>query len=224
MTDRRWFLVSLLVLAAACALRPPPAPQAPERKAPAAGERWFKGNTHTHTLNSDGDSPPSVVARWYRDQGYDFLVLSDHNFLTRVDVLQEEIDREIARANKEAKEAKEMKPPFLLIPGEEVSDKHGQAAIHVNALDSRRVIGAQGGQSLGEVLQRCIDAVRAAGGVPAVNHPNFGWSLTGDDLAAARGLRHFEVYNGHPEVHNWGGGGSPGLEEMWDGLLTRGVR
>ncbi len=189
--------------------------RAPPRKAPAEGERWFKGNTHTHTLNSDGDSSPSVVARWYRDHGYDFLVLSDHNFHTRVDVLQEEIDRENSRAKK---------PPFLLIPGEEVTDKHEKAEIHVNALDSSRLVGAQGGSSRGEVLQRCIDAVRSAGGVPAANHPNFGWSLSADDLAAAKGLRHFEVYNGHPDIHNWGGGGSPSLEEMWDDLLTRGVR
>lgn len=27
--------------------------------------RWFKGNTHAHTIESDGDSPPEVVARWY---------------------------------------------------------------------------------------------------------------------------------------------------------------
>ena len=44
--------------------------------------RWFKGNTHTHTLNSDGDSTPDDVVRWYREHGYHFLVLTDHNFLT----------------------------------------------------------------------------------------------------------------------------------------------
>ena len=43
---------------------------------------WYKGNTHTHTLNSDGDSTPDDVVRWYREHGYRFLVLSDHNFLT----------------------------------------------------------------------------------------------------------------------------------------------
>ena len=25
-------------------------------------DRWFKGNTHTHTTNSDGDAPPEQVA------------------------------------------------------------------------------------------------------------------------------------------------------------------
>ena len=46
--------------------------------------RWYKGNTHTHTLNSDGDSTPDDVVRWYRQHGYHFLVLTDHNFLTSV--------------------------------------------------------------------------------------------------------------------------------------------
>jgi hypothetical protein len=27
---------------------------------------WYKGNTHTHTLNSDGDSTPDEMVRWYR--------------------------------------------------------------------------------------------------------------------------------------------------------------
>jgi len=40
--------------------------------------RWFKGNTHTHTLNSDGDSTPDEVVKWYREHGYHFLVLTDH--------------------------------------------------------------------------------------------------------------------------------------------------
>ena len=49
--------------------------------------RWFKGTTHTHTLNSDGDSTPDEVVRWYREHGYQFLVLTDHNFLTSIDAL-----------------------------------------------------------------------------------------------------------------------------------------
>ena len=29
----------------------------------AGATRWYKGNTHTHTLNSDGDSTPDDVVR-----------------------------------------------------------------------------------------------------------------------------------------------------------------
>ena len=43
--------------------------------------RWWRGNTHTHTLWSDGRAAPEFVAAWYKDNGYDFLVLSDHNTL-----------------------------------------------------------------------------------------------------------------------------------------------
>ncbi len=57
------------------------------QQTPAAG-RWYKGNTHTHTLNSDGDSTPDAVVQWYREHGYQFLVLTDHNFLTSVDGTQ----------------------------------------------------------------------------------------------------------------------------------------
>ncbi len=48
----------------------------------AASSRWWKGNTHTHTLWSDGDGAPDLVTDWYVSQGYDFLVLSDHNVLS----------------------------------------------------------------------------------------------------------------------------------------------
>ncbi|MEX0686661.1 MAG: hypothetical protein WD267_03230 [Balneolales bacterium] len=47
------------------------------------GYYWWKGNLHTHTLWSDGDQFPEVVAQWYYKHGYHFLALSDHNTLMR---------------------------------------------------------------------------------------------------------------------------------------------
>lgn len=43
------------------------------------GMTWKKGALHTHTLWSDGRSLPEVVLKTYRDEGYDFVCLSDHN-------------------------------------------------------------------------------------------------------------------------------------------------
>jgi hypothetical protein len=180
--------------------------------------RWWKGNTHTHTLNSDGDSSPGEVAHWYRDHDYDFLCISDHNYVTSIDELQRELDREGLARHKRR---------LLLIPGEEVTDGLPDAkdpTLHVNALDLRKTLQPQKGASTREVLQRDIDAILAAGAMPSVNHPNYCWAITADDLAALKGLRHFEIYNGHPGVNNFGGGGRPSLEVMWDDLLTRGVR
>ena len=170
--------------------------------------RWYKGNTHTHTLNSDGDSTPDDVVRWYREHRYQFLVLTDHNFLTSVDGLN-------ALHGADEK--------FLVIKGEEVSDRIEEKSLHINGLDVNAVVPPQGGSSVVEVLQRNVDAIRRANGIPHINHPSFRWSITADELQRVRNNRLFEIFNGHPQVNNAGGGGVPGLEEVWDAILTDGT-
>src|SRR5205823_5453950 len=114
---------------------------------------------------------------------------------------------------------------MLLIPGEEVTDAIGdKVPIHLNGFDMPNLVEPQHGTKTAQVLQRDIDAIRAAGGLPSVNHPNYCWAITVEDLAVLKGVKHFEIFNGHPDVNNFGGGGRPGLEAMWDDLLTRGVR
>jgi hypothetical protein len=176
--------------------------------APGPPSRWFKGNTHTHTLNSDGDSTPDDVVRWYREHGYQFVVLTDHNFLTSVDGLN-------------ALHGASQK--FLVVKGEELTDRADGKPLHINGLDVSREIPAQGGSTTAEVLQRSVDAIRSANGVPHINHPNFGWAITTDQLAQVKNNKLFEIFNGHPQVNNLGGGGVPGLEEVWDALLSRGI-
>ena len=77
--NARVALIAILLVALVSATRVP-RPLASQEQTTA---RWYKGNTHTHTTESDGDSTPDVVTRWYREHGYQFLVLSDHNVLTR---------------------------------------------------------------------------------------------------------------------------------------------
>ncbi len=177
-------------------------------QAPQPALQWFKGNTHTHTLESDGDSTPEEVTRWYKEHGYNFLVLSDHNVHTAVDALN----------------ARHAVPgTFTLIRGEEVTSAFEGKAIHVNGIDTRDRIGRQQGTSVVEVLQRSVDAIRAQEGVPHINHPNFQWSLTPDQLRSVRNNKLFEIYNGHPTVNNVGGGGIPGTEAAWDEILSSGI-
>lgn len=171
------------------------------------GAQWLKGNTHTHTTNSDGDTPPEQVARWYKSHKYDFLVLSDHNVFTDPATLASLVDS-----------------TFLLIPGEEVTTAYQSASVHVNALDIKRLIPAPKGNSLLETVQNTIDAIRADNAIPHINHPNFRWSIDTTVLWRMRNDRLIEIHNGHPTVHNEGGGDWPGLEEAWDALLTRGKR
>lgn len=198
------FLVSATLLgamiAAAPALRSAPAQSAPLR--------WFKGNTHTHTLNSDGDSSPDDVAKWYKSHGYNFLVLSDHNVLTSVEALDALQGRDES---------------FLLIKGEEVTDRFEGRPIHVNGLDIAERVEPQHGGSVLDVLQRNVDAIRRVRGVPHINHPNFGWAITAEEIQQVRNNKLLEIFNGHPMVNNAGGGGVPGLEQAWDAILTAGT-
>ena len=43
----------------------------------APGHFW-RGNLHTHSNRSDGVLPPEEVCRRYREEGYDFIALTDH--------------------------------------------------------------------------------------------------------------------------------------------------
>ncbi|MEO8243346.1 MAG: CehA/McbA family metallohydrolase [bacterium] len=43
-----------------------------------AAGRFWRGNLHTHSTRSDGVLAPEEVCRRYRDEGYDFLALTDH--------------------------------------------------------------------------------------------------------------------------------------------------
>jgi hypothetical protein len=184
------------------------APFVLDAQQPAPAKRWYKGNTHTHTINSDGDSSPDEVVRWYKEHGYQFLVLTDHNVLTSVEGLNALLG---------------LDEKFLVIRGEEVTDRFGDKPIHVNGLDPERYIEPQGGTSVVDVIQRNVDAIRAAGAVPHLNHPNFGWAVTADELKQVRNNRLFEIFNGHPMVNNIGGGGVPGMEEAWDAILSSGL-
>lgn len=192
----------LALLAAATAAAPAKAQDAP------ANLHWFKGNTHTHTINSDGDSSPDDVVKWYRTHGYQFVVLTDHNVLYSVDALNA---------------LHGLDERFLVIRGEEVTDRFGDHLIHINALDPARLVVPQGGTSVVDVMQRNVNEIRAAEGIPHINHPNFRWAITPEQLAQVRNNKLFEIYNGHPQVNNLGGGGVPGLEEAWDAILSSGV-
>jgi len=171
--------------------------------------RWYRGNTHTHTLNSDGDSTPDEAVRWYREQKYHFVVITDHNLVTPVDGLN---------AIYAAPER------FLVIRGEEVTDSSAdKKPVHLNLIEGEEFVAPQGGATPAEALRRNIAAMLAAKGVISINHPNFGWALTAEDLLSGKGADVLEIANAHPQVNNNGGGISPSTEALWDTMLTAGI-
>lgn len=198
-----FFALSLLALVPLFQGKDGPAFEIPRT----AGLHWFKGNTHTHTTMSDGDSAPEEVARWYKEKGYRFLVLSDHNFFTDPKTLSSLVDSS-----------------FLLISGEELTSSFQKKPVHVNGLNIPRKLDPQIDTTLLGTIQKNVDEVRSVKGAPHINHPNFGWAIDQFTLLKVKNNSLLEIFNGHPLVHNLGGGGTPGLEEVWDFLLTSGMR
>lgn len=111
---------------------------------------------------------------------------------------------------------------FLMIRSEEITDKFQGKPIHMNVTNVDKFIAPQGGTSVADVIQRNIDAVlqqRKDTGIPMfphVNHPNFYYAISVQDMIRLRGERFFEVYNGHFLVNNYGDSLHSGTEHMWD--------
>lgn len=204
--------IAACIAACACAgggAATPPAPSTAyhfERTDYSVG-KWYKGNTHTHTSETDGDSSPEVVASWYKNHGYNFLVLSDHEILLDLSKISHLEDS-----------------AFRFVPGEEITGKFGTKPVHLVGINISRVLAPLPGATAAATIQRTVDSVRAAGGVPQINHPNFGWALTENDLMQVKNVNLVEIHNGHPLVNNEGGGDSPGMDAVWDYLLSHGKR
>lgn len=111
---------------------------------------------------------------------------------------------------------------FLTIQSEEITDSFENKPLHMNATNVEYKIIPAGGGSVAEVLQNNLDQVlkqRKETGTPMfphVNHPNFGYGVDLEDMISLKGERFFEVYNGHPMVHNMGDSVHISTENMWD--------
>ncbi len=114
------------------------------------------------------------------------------------------------------------KGKFLLIQGEEVTDHFGNLPIHINATNIQEVIKPQGGKSVRETIANNLIAIEVQSQrlrqpiFAHLNHPNFGYGVTAEDMAAVIEERFFEVYNGHPGVNHLGDATHAGTERLWD--------
>lgn len=111
---------------------------------------------------------------------------------------------------------------FIMIEGEEISDKAEGKPIHINATNLGQLIQPAGGATVSETirnnLRTIIEQEKELGRqiLPHLNHPNFGYAVSAADLAAVIEEKFFEVYNGHPGVNHLGDDNHIGIEPMWD--------
>jgi hypothetical protein len=219
------------------------------------GTRWWRGNIHTHSLWSDGNDFPEMIADWYRQRGYNFLALSDHNVLSQgvrwmkhedivkrgyTDALEKYRQRfgddwvETRGAAGTPEFEVRLKPldefrklveepnQFLMIQGEEISDRAENVPVHMNATNIQEVIAPLGGATVAEAIDNNLRAVESQAERTGqeilihVNHPNFGYALTAEEIASVIRERFVEVYNGHPGVHHLGDKDHASVEQIWD--------
>ncbi len=111
---------------------------------------------------------------------------------------------------------------FILIPAEEISDRGEGKPVHINATNLAEALEPAGGDTVRQVIENNLRAIleheKAHGRevLPHVNHPNFHYAVTAEDLASVVSERFFEVYNGHPGVNHLGDDEHPSIERMWD--------
>ncbi len=112
---------------------------------------------------------------------------------------------------------------FLIIPSEEITNNvGGKIPVHINATNLQEFIAPSNAATVAETMQLSVNAVleqRERTGIPMfphINHPNFYWAVTLEDMISLKGERFFEVYNGHPMVRNYGDSIHLGTEVMWD--------
>lgn len=178
---RAGFVLGLALMVAGTAVAPAGPPQ--------VADRWFKGVTHIHSLWSDGDDAPEMIAAWYADRDYAFVAFSEHNTLQQGDryipidpqgrLTPERVARIRDRFGEDWVETRvddglsqmrlkrhdelrarfDTPDRFVMIPAEEVTS--GDGGPHMNAVNLRELIPGQQGASRVELIQGYIDAVEA---------------------------------------------------------------
>ena len=214
--------------------------------------KWWKGNLHTHSLWSDGNDFPEMIAEWYRQRDYNFLALSDHNILSRgqrwmnLSAIERRAGKQALEKYRarfgggwvETRENPELevrlKPlnefrslvenrgKFIMIEGEEITDSVKGRPVHMNATNVTALLQPLSGTTVSEAMEANLRAAAEQAErtgreiLVHLNHPNFHYAITAEDIAHVVAERFFEVYNGHPGVAHQGDADHPSTERIWD--------
>lgn len=109
--------------------------------------RWFKGDTHMHTTNSDGVLHQYELIEYCKKRGLDFIMITDHNFNT--------VEKSYSSDG------------LTVIQGQEITGYNG----HVNVWGKK--VPAEPPYTLDTLddYRKLTDAASELGAVISVNHP-----------------------------------------------------
>ncbi len=168
--------------------------------------KWIPAELHTHTLHSDGRFTVPKLCACAKRHGLEMIALTDHNTLSGLDELTDELSRET----------------IPVIRGIEWTAYYG----HMLVLDCGEYVDWRD-VSQGDMDQK-IRQIRANGGLVGIAHPfAIGSPLcTGCcweyEVSAWEQVNYIEVWSGEfPALHR---GRNGRAEDMWQSLLDRGFR
>jgi len=174
-------------------------------------KRKYKGNIHTHSTRSDGQYEPEIVIQAYKDKGYDFMCLSDHEIYWKSKAFDSE--------------------QFILLSGYEMacemSFRETGQQYHIHGLldqslgsadefahDEEHIKPDYAGLA---TIQALIDEMIAKGNLVIMNHPTWSHNKP-EDLLQLQGYTAIEIYNHQSELDEAVGYGV----HHWDYLLNHG--
>lgn len=188
--------------------------------------KWYKDHNYQFIALSDHNTIADKE-RWYRLKDRELknntLEKYQKEFGDWVEVRYAPDSTEVKlKTYNEYKTKLETPGAFVVIKSEEVTSGFEKKPVHINVSNIEEYIAPVKGTSVLDIMQQTIDNVyeqRQKTNTPMfahINHPNFGYGVSVDDLKALNGERFFEVYNGHPAVNNDGDAMHIGVEKMWD--------
>lgn len=178
---------------------------------------WLKGNLHCHSTFSDGKNTPEELAAYYREHGYDFLAITDHN---RYLPHHEDLAKHGLLSLIGVERAINYRP--IENKGTDVVGIGLRDTCAQPYKDGESFKAGNYSVSDGVSIQQIIDMVRADGQYAIVAHPR-GSRLTADDVFEMQNVQAMEVFNS-VEEYGAGSGGNGDSETLWDQLLQRGKR
>ena len=188
--------------------------------------QWYKDNDYQFIALSDHNTI-AKGSNWYKLKESDKKNNVIEKYKKRFgDWVESKIDSSGTSVRlktfEEYKLKLDVQDSFLIIRSEEVTSSFEKKPVHINVTNIQEKIEPIKANSVYEVMQQTLDTVHAQRkklNVPMfahINHPNFGYGISTEDLKKLRGERFFELYNGHPSVHNEGDETHFGIETMWD--------
>ena len=188
--------------------------------------QWYKDNEYQFIALSDHNTIADSEF-WYeikeRERKYKTLEKYQKRFGNWVETKTDSTKTFVRLKTFEEYQSKLQNPgSFLIIKSEEVTSSFENKPVHINVTNLHEKIDPIRGSSVLDIMQRTLDAMHEQSkrlNIPMIahiNHPNFGYGISTEDLKQLNGERFFEVYNGHPAVNNQGNETHDDTETMWD--------